>query len=297
MVRFLLFSIKRALEGLWRNRIMSLAAVVTMTLMLVLMSGLLLVLSGLQAGLQFVEQKVEVIANLNDGVPQERVDALRASIESLPEVASVEYVSKEEALAAFREFQRSTGRQDLTAVVGFNPLPASLNVKLRDPSIAGDVIERLKAPRGIVDGDPQETEKVADAIVAITGVLRTAGVAIIAIVGVTVLFIIVNTIRMAVMARRDEIEIMRLVGASDAFIRWPFVFEGLLVGLLGAGVTLALLGFAAQPISQATNTIVTQVPVGFDQQLARQLVALVLGAGVILGGLGAFISVRTYLIR
>jgi cell division transport system permease protein len=112
-----------------------------------------------------------------------------------------------------------------------------------------------------------------------------------------VLFIIVNTIRMAVMARRDEIEIMRLVGASDAFIRWPFIFEGLLVGLLGAAVTLGLLAFAAQPISQATNTIVTQVPVGFDQQLARQLVALVLGAGIILGGFGAFISVRTYLIR
>jgi cell division transport system permease protein len=296
VLRFLVFSLKRALEGLRRNLLMSLAAVVTMTLMLVLMSGLLLVLSGLQAGLQFVEQKVEVVANLNDGVPQERVDALMASIESLPEVASVEYVSKEEALATFREWQQGTGRQDLTAVVGFNPLPASLNVKLRDPSIAGDVVDRLKAPRGIVD-TVQETEKVADAIVAITGVLRTAGVAIIVIVGLTVLFIIVNTIRMAVMARRDEIEIMRLVGASDAFIRWPFVFEGLLVGLLGAGVTLALLGVAAQPISQATNTIVTQVPVGFDQQLARQLVALVLGAGVVLGGFGAFISVRTYLIR
>jgi cell division transport system permease protein len=296
VIRFLVFSVKRAFEGLWRNLLMSLAAVVTMTLMLVLMSGLLLVLSGLQAGLQFVEQKVEVIANLNDGVPQERVDALKASIESLPEVASVEYISKEEALVAFREQQRAQGRQDLTAVVGFNPLPASLNVKLRDPSIAGDVVERLKAPRGVVE-TVQETEKVADAIVAITGVLRTAGVAIIVIVGLTVLFIIVNTIRMAVMARRDEIEIMRLVGASDAFIRWPFIFEGLLVGLLGAAVTLALLAFAAQPISQATNTIVTQVPVGFDQQLARQLVALVLGAGIVLGGFGAFISVRTYLIR
>jgi cell division transport system permease protein len=296
VLRFLVFSIKRALDGLWRNLLMSLAAVVTMTLMLVLMSGLLLVLSGLQAGLQFVEQKVEVVANLNDGVPRERVDTLMASIESLPEVASVEYVSKEEALAAFREQQRAQGRQDLTAVVGFNPLPASLNVKLRDPSIAGDVVERLKEPRGVVS-QVQETEKVAEAIVAITGVLRTAGVAIIVIVGLTVLFIIVNTIRMAVMARRDEIEIMRLVGASDAFIRWPFIFEGLLVGLLGAAVTLALLAFAAQPISQATNTIVTQVPVGFDQQLARQLVALVLGAGVVLGGFGAFISVRTYLIR
>jgi cell division transport system permease protein len=267
-----------------------------MTLMLVLMSGLLLVLSGLQAGLQFVEQKVEVVANLNDGVPIDRVRALEASIKALPEVAEVEYVSKDQALAAFREQTKASGRQDLTAVVGSNPLPASLNVKLRDPRVAGDVVARLNAPRGVVS-DVQETEKITDAIVAITGVLRTAGIAVVGIVGLTVLFIIVNTIRMAVMARRDEIEIMRLVGASDAFIRWPFIVEGLLVGLLGAGVTLALLAFAAQPISEATNTIVTQVPVGFDAQLARQLVALVLGSGIVLGGVGAWVSVRTYLIR
>jgi len=108
---------------------------------------------------------------------------------------------------------------------------------------------------------------------------------------------VVNTIRMAVMARADEIEIMRLVGASDAFIRWPFIFEGLMVGLIGAVVTLSLLGLAAEPISQTTATIVSQVPVGFDERLGQQLFALVTGAALALGGIGAYISVRTYLIR
>jgi cell division transport system permease protein len=296
VIGFLVFSVKRAFQGFWRNRVMSLAATVTMTLMLVLMAGLLLVLSGLQAGLQFVEQKVEIVAYLNDGVPRERVEALQAEVESLPEVATVTFVSKEEALADYREKLRQQGREDLFDVVGFNPLPASLNVKLRDPRIAGDVVDRLTAPRGVVDRIT-EPKKVTDAIVAITGVLRTVGAAIILIVGVTVLFIIVNTIRMAVMARADEIEIMRLVGASDAFIRWPFILEGLLVGVLGALVTLGLFALASQPISQAMNQIVTQVPVGFDLELARQLVAIVLGAGVILGGFGSWLSVRTYLIK
>jgi cell division transport system permease protein len=280
VIGFLVFSVKRAFQGFWRNRVMSLAATVTMTLMLVLMAGLLLVLSGLQAGLQFVEQKVEIVAYLNDGVPRERVEALQAEVESLPEVATVTFVSKEEALADYREKLRQQGREDLFDVVGFNPLPASLNVKLRDPRIAGDVVDRLTAPRGVVDRIT-EPKKVTDAIVAITGVLRTVGAAIILIVGVTVLFIIVNTIRMAVMARADEIEIMRLVGASDAFIRWPFILEGLLVGVLGALVTLGLFALASQPISQAMN----------------QIVAIVLGAGVILGGFGSWLSVRTYLIK
>jgi len=177
-----------------------------------------------------------------------------------------------------------------------NPIPASINVKLRTPGVYGQVVETLEAPAGVVKR-VDETRKVVDAIVSITNVLRTIGLVMLVMVGLTVLFIVVNTIRMAVMARADEIEIMRLVGASDAFIRWPFIFEGLLVGLFGAGVTLFLLLLAAAPISGLTNAIVTQVPVGFDQQLGMQLLVLVVAAGAAMGGVGAWISVRSYLIK
>jgi len=154
----------------------------------------------------------------------------------------------------------------------------------------------LKASTGVVQR-VDETQQVVDALITITNVLRTIGLIMLVMVGLTVLFIVVNTIRMAVMARADEIEIMRLVGASDAFIRWPFIFEGLFVGLIGAALTLVLLGLAAGPISQFTTAIVAQVPVGFDQQLGLELVGLVVGAGALMGGMGAWISVRSYLIR
>jgi cell division transport system permease protein len=283
-------------QGLWRNAVMSLAATITLILMLLLLSGLVIMLSGLQAGIQFVEQKVEVIGYINDGVATERVVELQDRLESLLEVASVDYVTKDEALEQFRRDLAAQGKEDLTVFTNTNPIPASLNVKLRDPRVAGDVVDVLQEPPGVIS-EVQETEKVVDAIVTISGVLRTIGLVVLVMVGLTVLFIVVNTIRMAVMARADEIERMRLVGASDAFIRWPFIFEGLFVGLLGAAVTLALLGLAAEPISQATATIVSQVPVGFDARLAQQLVGMVLASGLALGGIGAYISVRTYLIR
>jgi cell division transport system permease protein len=296
MLSFLAFSVRRAAQGFWRNRVMSLAATVTMVLMLVLLSGLVLVLSGLEAGLQFVESKVEVQAFLNDGVAPERVAQLQEQVAALPEVATVIYTSKEEALADWRAQQEAQGRPDLTGLTGTNPIPASLNVKLKDPRQYGQVVEILKAPKGVV-AEVLETQRVVDALVAITGVLRTVGLGVLLMVALTVLFIVVNTIRMAVMARADEIEIMRLVGASDAFIRWPFVLEGLLVGLLGSLVTLGILAVAAPAISQLGSTVLREIPVGFDQRLGEQLVLLVFGAGALLGGLGATISVRSYLIK
>jgi cell division transport system permease protein len=293
---FLVFSLRRALQGLWRNRVMSVAAIVTMMLMLLLLSGLLIVLSGLQAGLSFVEQKVDVQAYLNDGVAPDRVETLMTQVRALPEVAEVSYKSKEQALAEWQQQLVERGQQDLSVVTGTNPIPASINVKLRTPGIYGQVVETLKAPPGVVKR-VDETRQVVDAIVSITNVLRTIGLVMLVMVGLTVLFIVVNTIRMAVMARADEIEIMRLVGASDAFIRWPFIFEGLLVGLFGAAVTLLLLLLAAAPISELTNAIVSQVPVGFDRQLGLQLLVLVVAAGSAMGGIGAWISVRSYLIK
>ncbi len=296
MLRFLLFSIRRAWQGFWRNAVMSLAATVTMTLMLLMLAGLVIGLSGMDAGLRFVEQKVEVQAFIADGTPQARIDALIAQVRALPEVAEVDYVDKQQALAEWQQQLRAQGKPDYSSETGTNPIPASIRVKLRDPHVYGNVVQTLQGAQGVVT-DVLETQHVVDALLSVTGFLRTAGVVVLVLVGVTVLFIVVNTIRLAVVARAEEIEIMRLVGASDAFIRWPFIFEGLLVGLLGAALTLGILALAAQPIGQGVATLVGQVPIQFDQNLAQELVLVVGGAGLALGGLGAFISVRTYLIR
>ena len=294
MITFVIFSVKRAFQGLWRNRLMSLAATATMVLMLLLLSGFWIIQTGLLAGLDFTEQKVEVVADLYDDAPAAQIDAVRQQILETPEVATVTLVTKDEALQRFRARLAEQGEEDLTRYLDANPLHPSLEIKLKDPSVFGDVVDQLRA-EPIVQ-KVKEQQKLVDQLTTVTNILRTAGTVVLVIVAVIVLFIIVNTIRLAVVARAEEIEIMRLVGASDAFIRWPFVFEGAFVGLLGALVTLGILAAAADPISGFMVGFFRVLPLQFGS-LTRDLITLVMGAGVGLGILGSWLSVRTYLIR
>ena len=294
MIRFLVFSLSRAWQGFWRNGAMSIAATATMTLMLLLLSGFFIVQNGLLAGLQFVEQKVEVVADLRATAPEAEVEQLRLRIGSLPEVRDVTFVSKETALQRFRDARAAQGEEDLTSYLDVNPLHASLEVKLRDPSDFAAVTDALRADP-LVERVKNITDLVAR-VLTVTEFLRTAGVVILAIIGAIVLFIIINTIRLAVVARAEEIEVMRLVGASDAFIRWPFVFEGALVGLIGAALTLAVIATAADSLSTFMFEFFRVLPIRVGA-IARDVAVLVIGSGVGLGVLGAFVSVRTYLIR
>jgi cell division transport system permease protein len=292
---FIGFSLGRAWQGFWRNAVMSIAATATMILMLLLLSSFYVVLTGLNAGLEFVESKVEIVADLRPDATSAQVDALRAQVTGLPEVATVEYVDATEALRRFRERLAAQGREDLTGFLDANPLPASLEVKLKDPKVFGTVVEVLRGRTDVVHR-VLEIQSLVDRVLTITNLLRTGGVAVLGLVGLTVLFIIINTIRLAVVARSEEIEIMRLVGASDAFIRWPFIFEGALVGLLGAGATLVLLALGAEPLGRVMTGFFDVLPLQLGS-LARDLVVLVLGTGVGLGVLGSYVSVRSYLLK
>jgi cell division transport system permease protein len=294
MISFVLFSLTRAWQGFWRNAVMSLAATATMVLMLLLLAGFWIIQTGLLAGLQFTEQKVEVVAYLQTNATDSQVATLDARLKAMPEVASIVYISRDEALNRFRASMAAQGREDLTRYLSANPLYASLEVKLVDPSqvrVVGDALRSDPSVRNVIN-----IEDLVERVLTVTSILRTAGTVLLVIVGVIALFIIINTIRLAVLARAEEIEVMRLVGASDAFIRWPFVFEGAFVGLLGSIVTLAILAAIADPLSAFMADFFRVLPLQFGS-LTRDLVALVMGAGVGLGILGSWLSVRTYLIR
>jgi cell division transport system permease protein len=289
--RFVGFSVVRAWQGFWRNAMMSLAATATVVLMLVLLSGLFIVLTGLNSGIDFIESKVGVTAELVDNLPTTSRDTLLAQIRQLPGVTGVEYVSPEDAMNRLKESFASQGKTLETGGAKIQ-LQATIEIQLSDPSFASSVSSSL-ADKSQITKITTKQEQI-DKLLGIIGVIRTAGLVAVGLVGLTVLFMIVNTIRIAVYSRANEIEIMRLVGASDSFIRWPFILEGVMCGLIGAIVALVLVAIVWDPL-QPVMFSVFQLPFSVGAQFLATLSALLFAVGLGVGALGSWISVRSYL--
>jgi cell division transport system permease protein len=274
-LRFIGFSIVRAWQGFWRNAMMSLAATATVILMLVLLSALFIVISGLNHGLAFIESKVAVTARLEDNLTENRLERLITAVEAMPGVASVDYVSPAEAMERLEASYREIGRElDLGDPDSNITLFASLEISLSDPEASGDVGAELAQNDDVERVLTKQAEY--DTLLGIINVIRTVGIVGVGLVGLTVLFMIINTIRIAVYSRANEIEIMRLVGASDSFIRWPFILEGILCGLIGSVITIFLVAAIWDPI-QPAMVQVFQMPTAVS------------------GPIGSWISVRSYL--
>ena len=291
LVRFLAFAVVRAWQGFWRNAMMSLAATSTVVLMLVLLSGLFIVLGGLDSGLRYIESKVGVTARLIDDLPMPQVDALKADILALPGVRSVDYVSPEKALERLKEAYREQG-QTLDLGGATITLYASVEIALTDPNFADPVSASLTGRPEIERITTRQVDY--QKLLGIIGYVRTVGVIALGLVGLTVLFMIVNMIRIAVYSRSGEIEIMRLVGASDSFIRWPFILEGILCGAIGAVITIILVAVAWEPI-KPIMVRVFQMPTAVSTEFLAVLSAIILGVGLGVGALGSWISVRSNL--
>jgi cell division transport system permease protein len=289
------YVISAAAQGFARNPTMSLASTLTVTLMLTLFAFFLVTDRGLQAAVSVLEGKVELALFIDDNAKVSDVLALKVRIEADPAVARVDYITKDQALQRLKDI--AANRPDFAfADLSTNPLPASLEIKMADAREAKRLASDLRAEvgKGVVY-DVVDNPQVVDQLLTITRVLSVGGIAILAMMLFVALFVIVNTIRIAVHARRDEIEIMKLVGASDWFVRWPFILEGMFVGALGALVSLAVLFAAAGPVTSVLLDFLDILPVNFGPNFVGQLVASVFGVALLVGAGGATLSVRAHL--
>ena len=285
------YAVTTAAVNFWRHRTMSLAAVFAAAVMMLMLNGFVIVVSNLNVALGALEQKVNVIGYLKDDAPAAEITRLQERLRANPLVADVTYLSKDDAMARLK--QQLADRKELLDMVTGNPLPASVEVRLKDGNQINDLAAQLRR-EGVVE-DVTLQQDVVDNLLRITNFARVAGLAmVIGLMGIT-LFVIVNTIRLAVYARRQEIEIMKLVGATDWFIRWPFVLEGVLCGLLGALLTSALVGAAYEPMQAQFLSLVQFLPVNLEPGFPLRLAGLTAAVGVTIGAAGSFISVRRFL--
>jgi cell division transport system permease protein len=296
-MRRVLYVLTAAAQGFTRNPAMSIASTLTVTLMLTLFAFFMTTDRGLQAAVTVLEGKVELALYIDDNAKVSDVLALKARIAANPAVARVDYVTKDQALQRLRDI--AANRPDFTlADISANPLPASLEIKMADPREAKRLAQDLRdeVGKGVVY-DVVDNPQVVDQLLTITRVLSVGGIAILAMMLFVALFVIVNTIRIAVHARRDEIEIMKLVGATDWFVRWPFILEGMLVGTLGAVVSLAVLFAAAGPVTSVMLDFLDILPISFGPEYVAELVGGVFAVALLVGAGGATLSVRTYLAK
>ena len=273
-----------------------LAAVGAITVSSLILGFLWLLTVNLQAILSDWKAQFEVVVFLREDITANQRELLRRRLQAETVVAAVQYTSKEEALTLFKRDLR--GQASLLEGLGENPLPASFQLRIREEHQTGPAMRALGASLERVEGVEEVlyAQEWVDQIGRLVSVLHVAGWVVGTILGAAAVFIVANTIRLAVYTRADEIEILRLVGATRGYIRAPFILEGLFQGLLGAALALLLLfagyRFLVWRLGLAPAGLLA---LGAGRFLEPLQVAGLLVAGAVLGGMGSLLSVRRFL--
>jgi cell division transport system permease protein len=296
------YFVRESLTSFRRNWVMSLGAVITIYLSLLIVG---VSVGGSMIAAQVVknvEEKVQIRVFLKDGAAPADLDALQKIIENDVRVKTVTYTTKEQALEELA--QTMSESPEIVAQLETNPLPASFDVDLKTPQDVIAVVEMIKAePSFLAVADrPEAPEKslkygreIVNRLFAFTRILRIVGAVFIVMLAVISLIFINNTIRLAIYARRKEIGIMRLVGASNWFIRTPFMLEGVLQSLVGAALAILTLGIIQAFAMPKVAEIVSFLPVSLSGGNAAQIALILVAGGIIIGLAGSTFALRRYL--
>jgi cell division transport system permease protein len=290
-------SMLAALGRLLRRPLSTLLTTLVIAVALALPAGLWLVVKNARAATGDLATAVQVTAYMKVGTPIARADQLARQLRERPEVASVRVIPAEQALKEFREY---SGFGSALDALTDNPLPHALVVQPRIEQRDGGTIERLRASlAGTADVDTVQADaEWARRLAALLDVLRTLFLAAAALLAVGVLAVIGNTIRLEIGARREEIEVTKLVGGSDAFVRRPFLyaglFQGLFGGLLSLGLVALVIASVEAPIARLTALYGGRFRLG---GLSLEEAGIVLLVGAVLGLLGAWIGAARHLSR
>ena len=278
-------------------------AIVTIFLSLFIIGLFLLGSAMLENMVGTVEDRVTIQAFLSDDADFDAVTALQRKIQGWDNIESVTYKSKDEALEEYKNTMSNRNAADAVAALdGENPIPASLVIKLTDPQLVSDTANKLIRDSDFIsvsDGDPasavQYGRETVEKLFSFTNYLRIGALVLVGLLTFVAFVFINNTIRLAITARRREISIMRLVGASNGFIRGPFLLEGTLEAIVGALLAIIALFFGVREMVERLSSSLQFLTFDISPQVMLYTFGILLGIGVVIGLFGSAIAMRRYL--
>ncbi len=286
------YFVKEASSSLRHNGLMSFASVSTVALSLLILGLFLVMVLNLNNMASALESQVQITVYLQDNQTELEMRETGTRITKLPGVTQVNFVSKEEALERFK--QRLGEQQGMLSALGdTNPLPNAFEVKVDRPEQVKPTAQAITQLKGVESA--KFGQEVIEHVFNLTRMMRIFGLILILFLALAALFIISNTIRITVFARRKEIAIMKYVGATDWFIRWPFLIEGMILGFGGALVAVILLFQTYSVLTAQVYESLAFLPLIPKYPFIRNISIVLLVIGTAIGALGSTISLRRFM--
>lgn len=296
---------KAGFISFWRNGVVSFTSLLVMSAALFVIASLFMGRQVLDSTLSQIKDKVDVNVYFRIDAPEEAVLALKANIEKLPEVKTVEYISREKALEDFKEKHKSNSLiiQSLEEI-GTNPLGAILNIKAKEPSQYESIAKFLEGDQALSQAGVSVVDKVnyrqnkiiIDRLNKMVDSSQRLGLAIAILFVVMAVAVTFNTVRLAIYTAREEISVMRLVGASNNYVRGPFIVGGIMYGVISAALIMLILYPTTIWVGRVTENFFGGLNLyRFYVEKFLELFSLLLVAGVTLGSFSSLLAVRRYL--
>jgi cell division transport system permease protein len=286
------YYMREAFQSISRNRLLTIATVSTVAICILILGMAVLMTVNAGRFITRLESDVEIVAFLDDALGKAEVSDIKEQIMKLPQVKEVEYVSKDQALQRLqKKFDNS--QYSLKDTLGKNPLPATYEIKAKNPHDVPQLAARVEKIDGVYKVN--YGRGVVERLFKVTRWIRTIGIAIIVLLAFGAVFLIATTIRLAIFSRRKQIYLMKLIGATDWFVRWPFFIEGIIIGLLGALVAVGILALAYSSLLGNMDKALFFIPLVASSAVLLKLYLGLILAGALLGILGTWISLNRFL--
>lgn len=287
------YSFMDSLRSLKRNHTLSIASIATVTATLFILGVFLIVMLDTNKIIESIGSKVQVQVFLKENIDINDDNALKAKIKEVEGVIDVEYESKEKALDKLREQLGEENKYLTEGLEKENPLLNSYIVKVQKPEVISEVVDNIKDMKGI--DTIKDSRKTVDKIIAISNTIRWIGVVLFLILIGVSLFLIINTIKITVYSRKREIGIMKYIGATDWYIRWPFIMEGMIIGIVGAIISAVILYYAYSAFYAKSATDVLMIQLIKPSYVFTTVIWEFILAGILIGAIGSIVAIRKFL--